>query len=300
MAAISSSTAVQIRERLLPQHQAALTLIKSELECPAKESFNWLDLGCGRGQIILHAEQFLGRSLSGKINFVGVDVNQDYVRETEQIAKSVFPNCDFIICSLENFEHHLGRDDQFDFVSFTNTAHEISPCQLGNLLISAFSRLSDTGQFFVYDMESLQAHELGAVTWRSDEIEKIVHQMLIAAGGEGYLPTVSRIPHKTCDAWYFKIDNKHSKARSSDFKEGRDKIVNSIRKEVYDILSNKIREINMALERLCRYGETENSTGDTNRLLFDHWAVTRALTDLEDGEVASSNLPMLPTSDANG
>jgi ubiquinone/menaquinone biosynthesis C-methylase UbiE len=42
------------KERLFAQHQAALTILQRELDSPKIKKYNWLDLACGKGQIIVH------------------------------------------------------------------------------------------------------------------------------------------------------------------------------------------------------------------------------------------------------
>ena len=52
MSIIGDSSAVLEFARMLPQHQAAITLLSSLLQNPQVDKFYWLDLACGKGQII--------------------------------------------------------------------------------------------------------------------------------------------------------------------------------------------------------------------------------------------------------
>ena len=85
MTSISDSSAVR-EKRVLAQHQAALTLIQGRIGSPNAQDYAWLDLACGRGQIIAHLEDNLSEVARGKISFYAYDVDQRYGRETRRIA----------------------------------------------------------------------------------------------------------------------------------------------------------------------------------------------------------------------
>ena len=63
MTGIADSSAFRDRERLLSQHQAALTLLQARLSTPGAPQLRWLDLACGRGQIIVSLDDELYRKL---------------------------------------------------------------------------------------------------------------------------------------------------------------------------------------------------------------------------------------------
>jgi hypothetical protein len=67
MGAIADSDAVHDIRRILPQHQSALTLLNSKLQNPAVQSFRWLDLACGKGQIISQLEENLSANQRQKL-----------------------------------------------------------------------------------------------------------------------------------------------------------------------------------------------------------------------------------------
>ncbi|MCX7004774.1 MAG: hypothetical protein NTV22_16085 [bacterium] len=52
MSAIADSDAAHDIRKILPQHQSALTLLNGRLQNPAVTAVHWLDVACGRGQII--------------------------------------------------------------------------------------------------------------------------------------------------------------------------------------------------------------------------------------------------------
>jgi hypothetical protein len=52
MTKLRDSKAILDTERLLTQHQAIITIIQGLLGNPALTEYKWLDLACGKGQII--------------------------------------------------------------------------------------------------------------------------------------------------------------------------------------------------------------------------------------------------------
>ena len=74
---IADSNAVLMASRVFPQHQAALGLIKQLVQDPRKKKINWLDLACGRGQILANIENIISSSRLDKITYFGFDVSHD-------------------------------------------------------------------------------------------------------------------------------------------------------------------------------------------------------------------------------
>ena len=72
---IGDSSAVLEFERMLPQHQAAITLLSSLLQNPQVDKFYWLDLACGKGQIISQLNENLTIENRKKIIYHGYDIN---------------------------------------------------------------------------------------------------------------------------------------------------------------------------------------------------------------------------------
>ena len=73
-------------DRILAQHQAALTLLQARLPTPGVPNLRWLDLACGRGQIIISLHENLSLDARGRIEFWAYDVDQHFARETHTPA----------------------------------------------------------------------------------------------------------------------------------------------------------------------------------------------------------------------
>src|SRR5437764_141978 len=107
MSAIADSTAIFEPDRMLAQHQAALTILQGMLSNPQVSEVRWLDLASGRGQIIAHLQKNLPPKARGKLHFFGYDIDNVYTRQAEKIARSMdLATCDFGIGDLAAFHQN--------------------------------------------------------------------------------------------------------------------------------------------------------------------------------------------------
>src|SRR5262245_60449374 len=219
MLELADSHAVLDVDRLLSQHQAALTLLQQRLANPDVARFSWLDLACVKGQIFSMLYGNLIASLRSKIVYFGYDINVDYGRITERRATQLaFQDAKVLIGELVRFSQIVSDGLLFDFVTLTNTIHEIEPNNLAAILFDALARLSKHGLLFVYDMEQLPTPELGAVPWKSSEIETVVGSLLSSIGVKDYSPPVGHWKHRTVSGWNLQIENEHIIREAPDFR----------------------------------------------------------------------------------
>ncbi len=277
--AIADSSAFKNHERLLPQHQAALTLLQARLSAPQVERLSWLDLACGRGQIILSLHNNLSSEARTKVDFWAYDLNQDYARETRRAAESLgFASLEVAVGELSNFDRILPKDLLFDFITLTNTVHEIEPLRLAALLGDSLRRLTEIGTLFIYDMDNIKPPELGAVPWRRDDIKRIVHRMLDAMSVPGYRPEVGLWNHRTCNGWNVQLERQHLEISSDEMRDRLETAIHDTRSEVSEMLQRRLSDCRASLETLTIYGaETAEEQEDKERLLFEFWALSRAL-----------------------
>src|SRR3989442_14632438 len=105
MASIADSDAIKDRKRVLPQHQAALTILEGRLSAPKITQLSWLDLACGRGQIIVSLDENLSAKARAKIKFSAYDLNQEYARETSKAASQLgFSSLATFVGDLSDFD----------------------------------------------------------------------------------------------------------------------------------------------------------------------------------------------------
>ncbi len=278
MTAIADSNAYLNRERLLAQHQAALTLLQAQLSNPAITSVHWLDLACGRGQVLATLEKNLSEKARGKVHYFGYDVDQTYLRETERHALSLgLASVTAKIGDLQDFGLIVDEKRSFDFITLTNTVHEVRPVALASLLLESLSRLSETGCLFIYDMESIHPPELGAVPWTSAEFEAIISGLLDHLEIPNYLPEVGHWKHSSCEGWNVQVYRSHLGIDSDQLRSRLAASADATHEIILSLLSQKLAACRAALESLTRFGPRTKEEEDLKvQLLYTYWSLSRA------------------------
>lgn len=279
MTTIADSTAFKDTERILPQHQAALTLLQGRLSAPGIVRLSWLDLACGRGQIIVSLNRNLSPQARAKVEYWAYDLNHAFARETRKTAEGLgFATFETHVGDLSDFDKILPTGVQFDFITLTNTIHEIQPVRLATLLVNCLGRLTPTGSLFIYDMEKIKPLELGAVPWSRDDIRQILLRMLDALGASSYRPEVGLWNHSTCNGRNVQLERKHLNLSRDDVTARIEDAIKGTRGEIVELLRRRLELCRASLETLTICGaETAEEQEDKERLLFDFWSLSRAL-----------------------
>lgn len=278
MTSIADSDAFFDPERMLAQHQAALTLLQGRLADPKIHQVTWLDLASGRGQIIAHLEKNLSSDERRKIAFLGYDIENAHSRTAKKVADSMgFNSAAFEIGELSKFFENGATKGPWDFVTLTNTVHEIQPKALASILVHAIDRLAEGGCLFIYDMETLPVPELGAVLWTGIEMRNILAKLLNELGSTTYRPSVGTWSHRTCDGWNAQLQRSHIDLPAN-YRDMIDAAITNTAKHITTLLESKLSQITKVLEGLTQFGpETGEEAAQKERYLFDFWAVSRAL-----------------------
>jgi ubiquinone/menaquinone biosynthesis C-methylase UbiE len=278
---IGDSTAVLDQDRLLAQHQAALTILQSRVQNPKVKDFHWLDLACGRGQIIVHLDSNLTPPARGKITYYIYDVRAGYVSTTRRKAdvlgfKLVTQTTD----SLGKVDEHFNRQELFDFITFTNTVHELSPKLVAATLVSGVLMLKPKGSLFVYDFETFppEEHELGAIVWTRAEIQGITCAMLEALGIKNYQPEVGQWRHKSCTGWNIHIEQEHFDCARSELQTNANRAVDATEAAMKAAMRTKYDQTAQILNSFTdNRPETPQEREERTAALFNFWALSRAL-----------------------
>ena len=278
---LADSKAILDHDRLLAQHQAALTLLQSRVQNPKMKDFRWLDLACGRGQIIVHLDGNLTPAARAKISYHIYDVRASYVSVTRKKAdllgfKCVTQTTD----SLSRLEANLGHREMFDFITFTNSVHELSPKLVASTLVLGVLMLKPKGSMFIYDFESFppEEHELGAVVWTRAEIHAITAAMLKALGVRAYQPEVGQWRHKSCTGWNVHIEQEHFDCERVGLLNSAGPAVAVTEGAMREILKVKHEQTRQILNSLTEHApETLQEREERIAALFNFWALTRAL-----------------------
>jgi len=279
MDSIADSSAFRDDERMLPQHQAALTLLQGRLSDPSVRELLWLDLACGRGQILTGIGGGLSPAARSKIGYVGYDMSHRYTQETDRLASTLgFHAHDVKLGYLSDFPKLLSANTRFDFITLTNTIHEVRPAQVGSVLVEAVARLTSHGCLFVYDMEVIHPPELGAVPWTASEMTEILAALLSALGVARYEPAVGTWKHRTCDAWDVQIYREHLGISDAALGSNRVAALDAATQRIAALLEARLERCSQALDNLTKYGsETAEEQTEKERFLYEFWAVNRAL-----------------------
>lgn len=278
MNSIADSDAFFDPERMLAQHQAALTLLQGMLSDPNASQIAWLDLASGRGQIISHLQKNLSETERQKIAYQGYDIDNSHSRTAAKTAESMgLAKYGFEIGEIDKFWQGNSTDGPFDFITLTNTVHEIQPRCLAEIFARCVERLSTNGRLFIYDMEKLPVLELGAVLWTAAEIKTILTALFRALGSNNYEPSVGTWTHKTCNGWNAQIIRSHMQLPEKFYDRSAAAITVTSTK-ITSLLELKLKVTKAALESLTRFGEeTEEEASNKEGLLFQFWALSRAL-----------------------
>jgi SAM-dependent methyltransferase len=276
---IADSTAIRNSDRILPQHQAALTLLQGRLSVPNVTRLSWLDLACGRGQIILSLDKNLSTQARTKIDYWAYDLDQDFARETSKTAEALgFNSLDIRVGDLSDFDRILPEGVRFDFITLTNTVHEIEPIRLATLLANCLRRLTATGSLFIYDMERIKPPELGAVPWSRDDIKNVILRMLDGFGATTYRPEVALWNHSTTNGWNVQLERQHLGVSGEDAEARSGQAISNAGAEIKTLLHRKLEACRASLESLTIHGaETAEEQEDKINLLFEFWSISRAL-----------------------
>ena len=278
MSSIADANAFSDPARVLSQHQAALTLLQHRVSAPGAR-VEWLDLACGKGQIIASIDRVLSEECRSKIAYHAHDLNSEYARETERVAHGRgFKSFKSHVSELENFHRIIPESTAFDFITLINVTHELEPICLPGIFLNAIKRLSENGILYLYDLEQITPPELGAIPWRNVEIKQILNSMLSALGEEEYKPEVPCWPHSTCTAWGVVIDRTHIGLNNKELTDRSEAALEAGGTTIKKLLENKLRDCRSVLDSLAKYGsQTSGEAQDKERLLHELYAVPRAL-----------------------
>ncbi len=277
MVLIHDSDAFLNSDRLLSQHQAAISLLQGKLDRPGLTDFKWLDLSCGKGQIIANLEQNIGDVERSKIVYSGYDIIEEHLSITLKKAETLnFKSADGKVGDISDFPNLFPIDDKYDFITLTNSIHEFSPLLIPNILIECTIRLSSTGILFIYDMETLPSLELGAITWTREEIHELLKSFIKNLEILNYTPTPGRWTHSANYGWSIQIIREYINVNNEELIQRKDKAIELIMNDVISILQRKLDECEMTLESITKHGaETEEEEKLKQKLLYDFWSLNR-------------------------
>ncbi len=102
--------------------------------------------------------------------------------------------------------------------------------------------------------------------------------MLNALGASAYHPEVGRWNHKTSNGWNVQLQREHLNLSRGEVKERLDKAIHDTCDEISNLLKRRLAQCRATLETITQCGaETAEEQDGKERLLFEFWALSRAL-----------------------
>lgn len=278
MGSLGDSNAIKEDQRQFAQHQAIITIIQGILPDPNLKNFRWLDLACGKGQIIMHLEDNIHHSLRSKIEYFGYDIKDDYLKIAEEKASTLeLKSYDFEVGDISKFPNSYNLSRKFECITLTNAIHEISPNFLATLLFESFIRLNDDGFLFIYDMEEINPIELGAIPWKNLEFDEILSNFFCYMNVD-YCPSSGGWLHSSCRGWNIQLKRRFYDLDISEVINRRDEIINKTNNCIKNIIDKRYNTCKQALESLTKFGaSTSEESDEIPKNLYQFWALSRAM-----------------------
>lgn len=276
---LADSNAVLNRERQFTQHQALLTLLQNALADPDVKEFHWLDLACGKGQSLAHIKQNIPETARYKVRYFGYDLIAENLKSAIRLAEdSNFLSVDGVVGPVEEFSERIKTKGTFDFITLTNATHELRPRHLGDVITQCIERLSNGGHLFSYDMETLPEAELGAITWSSEQIARILSDGIAALRVEDYQPAVGTWTHASCNGWNLTMQRSHLHISEAEFAARRAAFLNAVKESIHQQLEGKLTSTRTGLRTFQQFGmATKQEENERLSMLYDYWALTNEL-----------------------
>lgn len=275
---IADSDAFRDDDRVLSQHQVAATLLATRLVVPGTESVHWLDLACGRGQLVRALDSALTADSRRRLHYWAVDADQTYAREAVRAARDRgLGSATFRVSELSAVDGVVGPEGGFDFITLTNALHEVTPGEIPTLLVRAMEMLNERGALFVYDLEVISPPELGAVAWTGDEVQRIVWRLFEVVGVHHYRPEVQRWKHRTTVGWSLHLEREYFAVDKGELRRAGPDAASAAAAEIRYLLESKLEACRATLASLTRFGaETGEEEAAKEALLYDYWALNLA------------------------
>lgn len=250
----------------------------------------WLDLCCGRGNVLKHITTTLGE-LSRRVKYYGVDINLEHRNECQETIRKMGLN-DHLAAPPQVFvgdilkPWNMDQGTQFDIVTLLNVLHEIPPFSIYSVLRNALDRCKYTGLVLIVDMCSLPRLEWQAITWQKEHLLNLMSPLLKQNKGVSLVQhsiPISIYPRRV-DVWALRLRKSIVRTRVFPKWEWREKDTKH-RNIVKSYLLRKKTGLSEQIETICRdtgellvVGKEKAENENLRKLLLEYWAVSEALS----------------------
>lgn len=263
--------------RMFASHRSVLDALRYLVLPHHRGVVTWLDVGCGRGQVLHGIQNMIGPEGVKRIRYVGCDGDRAYCAEAERFAQECGMADPEILCfrfdRLEEKLSHL----RADFVSMVNVFHELGPRLLATTLCDSLCRLSARGVMHVHDMTALDPGrpELGAVCWRADEVEGILDPLLTLFDWGGQSLRVQQYGNDEARDWSLDLQRQALTVSSDELARRRDRIVTDVSRAILNALRRKQAAHHSALKAFLQDPPaTDAHRAEAARQVCEHWTIS--------------------------
>lgn len=126
-------------------------------------------------------------------------------------------------------------------------------------------------------MESLTKPELGALPWRSAEINNLLNSAFEELATE-FRVAPSGWSHSSCKGWSVTIQREYINKTDDEIQKSQSCITERLEQEIDKILKERFTECNRMLETFCRFGADNAEDMSARHIaLYEFWALSRAM-----------------------
>ncbi len=255
----------------------------------SKRSIKWLDLCCGKGNILNHIKPTLGTSCS-RVIYNGLDIDITHIEACRNIVvEHALDNClkKPIDLSVQDLAKPFELKDKFDIVTILNVLHEIPPYDIYKLLKNAFKVCNYNGSVLIIDMCKLPHLEWKAITWNKDLLSELLTPILnkdnemittlheIAIYRRKVEIFSAKLQKRRIDSDFFK--KQWNKSRITKYNRYVTSCLIKKRKELSNGIANIYKDTRVAQKIDSKKNTSYNQ--QLKALLWEHWTVTEALND---------------------
>lgn len=275
---LADSDSIKMDSILVP-HSNAISILTYLLNLNISSDIHWIDLACGKGQILTQLRDNLDNNYRHRIKISLIDLNNESLRIATDIAEKLgFGGVTQKVSDLYSYCNTGLIENSFEYITLINTLHEIKPKELGLLIIKCIVALKDNGVFYIFDQEELPVKELGATTWSSIEISNVLNDYFDKCAID-YRVYANKWNHKTVSSWSLQIQKTNILNTNNLKLLSNQAVLESLIQKAL-ILKADINK--KALTSLTKFGgSTENEDENKIENLYDYWALTKALEEFK-------------------
>lgn len=264
-------------ERMLSSHRVVVNELNTLLDNHG-DGFVWLDVGCGRGQVLREIGSVITSVGVGWIEYYGCDAARKYCDEaSKQASESGFSAPDIRLKRVEDVREVFG-ELRADFVTIINVLHELTPASLAVTLVDSFSCLGDDGVLHVHDLRRMTEPELGAVCWDLPDLEEGLDPFLKLFHWRDSKCRIQRWGGVEAPDWSLKLERRKLQVDIDELASRREEIISDVNNGLMALLPNKRKKHHNKLNAfLSDPARTPGDRQSAAQAVYEYWTIGKWL-----------------------